>query len=367
MATPRTLRRYIAGKFLTGIFGTFLLLALLIFMIDFIELLRQSGGNKGTGSGVPAWRLAIIALMRLPAYTEFLLAFTVLCGAIFALLMLNRKSELAVMRAGGMSVWQFLRPGMMSALVIGTLASVVYNPLAAGARAEAEKMFAEAFGRETNLLGTDSGSWLRQDGTDGQSVINALAASNRGLTLTGVTAFVFDDKGAFIERIDAARADLKEGYWRIDDAWVVRAGHQPEKFGTYLLSTYLTPERVQDAMGSVSAVSFWELPALIEVAEKAKLSSSRLRIQYELLLSRPLLCVGMVLLAATVSLRSFRSGGIQTMVITGMAGAFAFFLMAEVSRQIGVAGMTTPWAAVWLPVVLLISVAATVLLNQEDG
>ena len=188
-----------------------------------------------------------------------------------------------------------------------------------------------------------------------------------GSTLTGVTVFMFDPAGNFSERIDAATADLKEGYWHIKDAWVARQGREPEKFASYLLSTYLTPERVQDALGSVIAVSFWELPGLIEVAEKAKLSASRLRIQYELLLSRPLLCIAMVLLAATVSLRSFRSGKIQTMVIAGMVGGFGFFLIAEVSRQVGVAGLAPPWVAVWLPVVLVMSITITVLLHQEDG
>jgi lipopolysaccharide export system permease protein len=109
------------------------------------------------------------------------------------------------------------------------------------------------------------------------------------------------------------------------------------------------------------------MPALIEVAEKAKLSSDRLRIQYEALMSRPLLCAAMVLLAATVSLRSFRGGGIQTMVIAGLVGGFGFFLISEVSRQVGVAGLTSPWAAIWLPVVLVVIVSATVLLHQEDG
>jgi lipopolysaccharide export system permease protein len=75
----------------------------------------------------------------------------------------------------------------------------------------------------------------------------------------------------------------------------------------------------------------------------------------------------MVLLAATVSLRSFRSGGIQTMVITGLVGGLGFFLLAEVSRQIGVAGLVPAWAAIWLPVVLLLVVSASVLLHQEDG
>ncbi len=115
------------------------------------------------------------------------------------------------------------------------------------------------------------------------------------------------------------------------------------------------------------SVSFWEMPALIEVAEKAKLSSDRLRIQYEALMSRPLLCAAMVLLAATVSLRSFRGGGIQTMVIAGLVGGFGFFLLSEVSRQVGVAGLAPPWAAIWLPVVLVMIVSAAVLLHQEDG
>jgi lipopolysaccharide export system permease protein len=364
MIAPPTLRLYIAKKFLTTIMGTFVLLAMLIFMIDFVELLRQSGKF----GSVSSTRLAGIALMRLPAYTEFLIAFAMLTGSIAALLFLSRKSELTVMRAGGMSVWQFLYPGMLVAFILGLLAVVGYNPLAAAGRAQAEKEFAAAFGRESNLLSSKSGSsWLRQDGADGQSVISASAATNRGLRLIGVSAFVFDHSGKFVERVDAASAELNEGYWHLKNAWVVRLGREPEKYGTYLISTYLTPERVQDALGTVFSVSFWELPGLIEVAEKAKLSTERLRVQYELLLARPLLCVAMVLLAATVSLRSFRSGGIQTMVMTGMVGGFGFFLLTEVSRQIGVAGLAPPWAAVWLPVALVAFISMTVLLHQEDG
>ncbi len=364
MLGQRTLGWYIAIKFLTAILAVFLLCSVLIFLIDFVELLRQSGKN----GEVSLATLAIIGLLRLPAYAEFLIAFAVLVGSITALLQLSRKSELTVMRAGGMSVWQFLRPGIVVAFMVGLLTATVFNPMAAAGRTAAENLFAEAFGKETNLLRSKSGStWLRQNGADGQSVISAGMATNRGLTLHGVSVFVFDSEGTFVERVDGKRADLHDGYWEVKEAWVVRIGREPEKFDTYLVSTYLTPDRVADALGTVFSVSFWELPALIEVAEKAKLSASRLRIQYEGLVSRPLLCAAMVLLAATVSLRSFRGGGIQTMVITGLVGGFGFFLLSEVSRQVGVAGLTPPWAAIWLPVVLVMVVSATVLLHQEDG
>jgi lipopolysaccharide export system permease protein len=364
MVRTRTLGFYIARRFLLGILLTFLLCSVLIFLIDFVELLRQTG----TAGNVPLSTLALIGVLRLPAYAEYLVGFAVLVGSITALLQLSRRSELTVMRAGGMSVWQFLRPGLFVAATLGVLTVTIFNPIAAAGRTASESLFATAFGKEANLLRSKSGaSWLRQNGADGQSVISAALASNRGLTLTGVSVFVFDNDGHFVERVDGARADLRDGYWEVRDAWVSRIGREPEKFAVYLVSTYLTPERVSDALGTLFSVSFWEMPALIEVAEKAKLSSERLRVQYEALISRPLLCAAMVLLAATVSLRSFRGGGIQTMVIAGLVGGFGFFLVSEVSRQAGVAGLTPPWAAIWLPVVLAMIVSATVLLHQEDG
>ena len=363
MPSRFTLSMYIGKRFLTAIFAVFGLCAILIFMIDFVELLRQAGKY----GSVPAWLLAWITLLRLPAYTEILLPFAVLVGSIGALLMLARKSELAVMRAGGMSVWQFLRPALAVALILGILSSVAFNPLAAGARDRAEDLYAEAFDRELQLLGKGSGTWLRQDGPDGQSVLNAASVQSHGTELRSVTAFIYDKSGKFSERVDARSASLEDGFWVLKKAVVSGAGREAEKYPTYLLSTYLSPERVADAFGSVISLSFWELPDLIYITEKAGLSSAQLRVQYELLLSRPLLCVAMVFLAATVSLRSFRSGGIQTMVVTGMVGGFGFFLFAEISRQIGMAGLAPIWAAVWIPVLLAILASVTVLLHQEDG
>src|SRR5262249_36966830 len=130
---------------------------------------------------------------------------------------------------------------------------------------------------------------------------------------------------------------------------------------------YLTRERVGEALGSESAVSLWQLPALIEVAEKAGLSAARYKMQHALLLARPLLLVAMVILAATVSLKSFRSGGIQPMVLAGMVGGIGFFLLTEVARQIGLAGVVSTTAATWVPIGLALLVSLTVLLHQEDG
>jgi len=55
------------------------------------------------------------------------------------------------------------------------------------------------------------------------------------------------------------------------------------------------------------------------------------------------------------------------MVLAGMVGGIGFFLLSEVSRQIGVAGLISPDTAVWVPIGLALLVSLTVLLHQEDG
>jgi lipopolysaccharide export system permease protein len=359
-----TLRTYVARRFTLMITATFGLCAILIFMIDIVELLRQAGKF----GRVPTFEITMMAILRLPAYTEILLPFCVLVGAIGALLLLSRKSELAVMRASGMSAWQFVIPGVLVAVLFGLFAVVVYNPVAAWARAESERRFAEAFGREASVLRSEGGgAWLRQDGPDGPSVMSAATASPDGRKLYTVMVLQYDRQGRFVERVDGRQATLLEGHWSIDKARVWNPSRAPAEHDVYLVSTWLTPERVTDALGTSLTLSVWDLPGLIEVTEKAGLSASRFRVQYETLLARPILLMVMVLLAATVSLRSFRGGGIQTMVMTGMIGGFGFFLLAEISRQIGVSGLAPPVLAVWVPVAVAGCGALTVLLHQEDG
>lgn len=359
-----TLWRYIGGRFVIAMLGTLAVCATLIIMIDLVELLRMTGRS----GSIPMLTVAMIVGLRLSSYIEVLLPFCVLVGSGVALIQLNRRSELAVMRAAGMSAWQFVGPGLLVAMSLGVLATVAFNPLAAITRAEADRLLAELYGREASVFGSGAaGAWLRQQGVDGSSVLSASAASRDGLTVYNPTLLQFDADGRFVERVEGVRALLRDGYWQFEQAKVARPGREPEQFDTYAASTYLTPDRIGDALGSAISLSFWQLPGVISETERAGLSAARFQVQYDLHLSRPMLLAVMVLLAASVSLRSFRSGGLQTMVGLGAIGGLGFLLFSEVSRQVGVAGLTPSLLAVWVPVVVALCGSLTVLLHQEDG
>jgi lipopolysaccharide export system permease protein len=213
----------------------------------------------------------------------------------------------------------------------------------------------------------NAGAWLREDGADGPSVVHATEVLNQGLDLQGVTVFQYDREHGLTERIEAKRAVLKDGRWELDDAWVSAVGQERAFYKRYLLSTYLTPTQVRDSLGTVFAISFWDLPNFIQIAEKAGLPATQYRVQYQLLLSRPFLLVTMVLIAATCSLRGFRFGNVQINAVFGLAAGFTFFVFAEVSRNFAMAGLTSAVAAAWVPVIVAASLALTVLLYKEDG
>jgi lipopolysaccharide export system permease protein len=361
-----TLARYFSARFLAAMLAMFLVCCVLIFFVDFIEILRRSGKYSNEASG---FLLVWITLLRLPSFSELTLPFAVLIGTIVIFLMLSRTSELVVMRAAGVSVWQFTLPAILVAFLLGIGFVTVYNPVAASARGEAERLYAAAFGKGDSFLQSagNSGAWLREDGEDGPSVVHALRVLNQGLELRGVSVFQYSPTHQLTERIEAKRAVLKNGRWELEEAWVSAPGREPVLYKNYLLSTYLTPTQVRDTLGTVYSISFWDLPNFIEIAERAGLPATQYRVQYQLLLSRPFLLVTMVLIAATCSLQSFRFGNVQINAMFGLAAGFGFFVFAEVSRNFAMSGLTSAVAAAWIPIIVAMSLALTVLLYKEDG
>ncbi len=356
--------RYIAKRVFLTICSVFVLVMVIIFMIDLVEILRIAGRS----GSVPMTSVLWIVLLRLPSFAELTMPFAILAGTIGAFLALNRNAEIVVTRAAGMSVWQFLAPGLAVALALGVFANTTYNPMAAAARAKSEAVYAEAFGEKSSLFsGSAAVQWLRQDGVDGSSVMSATTTANQGRSLAGVQVVQFDRRGAFVEHVEAQRAELRDGYWDLTNAIVERPRAAPEHFESYQVSTYLTPTEVNETLGSEFSVSFWQLPGLIQLAERAGLPAKAFRVQYASLLTRPIQFAIMVLLAGTVALRTFRFGKIQTKVVGGLVFGFGFFVLAEVSRQMGVAGLISSMASVLVPVAIGGFASVTVLLHQEDG
>lgn len=357
-----TLWRYFGSRFLVSALAIFGGVLALVALLDAVELLRRTSGFEHVSAGL----VFKTSLLRVPMVTERIMPFCVLVGAMTCYLNLSRRNELVVARAAGMSAWQFVAPAIAVALALGVVATVIYNPLAAYMFERSKIHEAAIFGkREFGMQ--DTGFWVRQKSPDGQSIINARSSLGQGLQLKGVTVFTFDREGQFQNRIEAATATLEKGAWVLSEAKIYATDAPPQNFENYRLKTYLSPEQVRESFATAETLPFWELPGYIATAENAGLSSSAYRLQYQKLLARPFLLAAMVLLAASFSLRFFRMGGVQTMVLGGILSGFLLYVLSKITEDMSTADLLSPVVAAWGPVLLGGLTGFLVLLYQEDG
>jgi lipopolysaccharide export system permease protein len=358
---PGTLTRYFGMRFFNVVAGTFLSLFALILMLDFIESLRR----HSEGANVSALLIAQISFYRVPHITERIIPFTVLIGAMVCYLNLSRRLELVVARAAGVSAWQFVRPAILIALLVGIAVTTLYNPISATFRERSERL--EAAMRGDGRDQSDSNLWLRQRTQDGQSIINARRSTRQGSELSDVSIFMLDNADGYLGRIEAKRATLQNGYWRLENARIYAGETVPTNHDSYDLRTNLTRAQVQETFATPETVPFWQLPSLISLAEAAGLGAVGYRLQYYQLMVLPLYLVAMVLLAAAVSLRLFRSGGVQRMVLSGVAAGFLLYILSKVTGDLSKASLMPPLVAASLPPFLGGVTGLIALLYQEDG
>ncbi len=359
-----TLYRYLSLQFLISV-GTILgILLAFVYLLDIVEMLRQFSGR----AEVSFSRIALLGLLKLPYVAEQMLPFAFLFGAMLAFTKLTRNHELVVVRASGVSVWQFLLPGLVVALVTGIFTITVYNTVSATFYQEFENLHANSLQSKSRLLQVSrQGLWLRQGDRNEQSVIHALGIKDRGRTLEHVIIFLYEGGDNWVGRIDAQSAILEPGYWDIKNAQITEAGLPTVFRQNYRLETSLTVDQIQDSFASPDTMSFWDLPHFIEVAEAAGFSALRHRLHWHTVLSTPFLLCAMVLIAATVSLRLTRLGGISRLVVAGVITGFILYFISDLASALGMSGNLPVTLAAWSPTFVALLLGLATLFYLEDG
>lgn len=359
-----TLARYFGLRFINAVLVVFAGIFALVALIDYIELMRRAGDIPNVSAAL----VAKTSFYRVPQVVERILPFCVLIGAMSCYLNLSRRLELVVARSAGMSAWQFIAPAVATAFVFGILATAIYNPISATLQERSKRFEAELFGQTANALSRNGGTfWMNQRTDEGQAIINAVASRDQGINLNGVSIFVFDNDGRFKQRIEARAAVLVPDAWILHDTRIFGVGTVPTTQTEYRLKTSLTPEQVRESFATPETVPFWELPGYIQIAQHAGLLAAGYKLQFQKLLARPFLLAAMVLLAAAVSLRFFRFGGVQKMVLSGIAAGFLLYVLSKVTEDLSKAELMHPAAAAWLPVLVGGVTGFVALLYQEDG
>ncbi len=374
MRIPLTLSFYIGRHFLLTILATILVMLVIVELIELLELVRRTADSVRP---ITLGLLLEMTLLKLPTTAEKIYPFAVMIGGMITLSRLTRSSELVVARAAGVSVWQFLLPGVAMVMLLGMLIVAVINPIAASTIGLYDRLEAKYItGKASVLSVSPSGLWMRQSDTDpiafrnttaNEYIIHAVRMDQTTYTLETVMILLFDAAHRFVGRIDAPSAQLMTGEWRMRDAVLSTNQGQPSKLSEFRMPTSLTINHIQDSFSAPETFSFWQLPAFIAVLETAGFSALKHRLHFHSLMALPLLLAGMVLLAAVFSLRPPRRGRTGISMVIGLAAGFVLYFMTNIIYALGASGDLPIALAAWAPSLIVAMVAGASLLHLEDG
>lgn len=365
MRFPTKITLYMAVQFLIWLCIGLAVFIGLIFLVDSVEILRKSATRA-----VPYSVVLQISLLHLPTLLEQMAPFSFLFGAILCFNKLARTRELVVVRASGISVWQFLLPPIGVSILIGLFIICFFNPLSAMMQNRAEQLENKYFENDNNLISfSKSGLWLKQrsEADDGETLITAANISPDSRHFRDMTIFEFDTNKKFTRRIDAKQGLLTNSQWIFNDVLINEPSKLPQKLPEYTMPTKLSLAQIQDSFNSPDTISFWELPDFIAALEASGFSALRHKLYYHSILTTPIMLATMVLIAAVYSLRFARRQKSGILITSCVFTGFFFFFITKLTASFGIAGNMPIILAAWTPTIIFVLIGVWILLHLEDG
>lgn len=361
---PSTLSRYLAWMYTKAFLQLLVILLGIVYLFDTVELLRRAAKFDN----VPLSLVLQMGLLKLPEIGQIILPFAILFSALYTFWFLARRQELVIVRAAGLSVWQFLGPIIGVAMLVGIVHMSMINPVGAAMMTRYHGLEAAYLKPNDNTISIgDQGLWLRQKNGDDVVMLHADTVKMPEWKLNGVTAFYFTPSGDFRRRIDADHAGLNDGLWTFRNVVINEPGQIPKRAQSETLPTNLSVSEIEESFSTAEETPFWSLPSYIRTMEETGFDSRKLRIHFQTLLAQPLLFAAMVILAATVSLKVARAQQTAVMISAGVIMGFLMFFASSFLKALGASDQIPAFLAAWFPSFIALSLGISVILTTEDG
>ena len=324
---------YIFKKFLYSFLITFIILASIIFIGDFVEQFRKTAGKD-----VPFNIILQLTIFNFPNIISYTLPITSFFSSILALLILIRNSELTVISGMGISNIKAILPALILHFFIGITFITLVNPLIAIFDDRYSNLKYEYIDRVDKFASiTKNGLWLKQDNyeTNLTSVLYAKSTEQEGKILNFFMLLEYDDKGTFNGRIDGEKAELKNGYWKMSEIQVT------PKYGetTYLnhldYKTNIKPNDISDSLSSPSSISIWRLLTFISFLEELGYSAIDFKMHLYSLISLPFFISSLVLLAFSLIQGIKQNDKFSKIIFSSLILIFFFYFISNLLNALG--------------------------------
>lgn len=348
----KVLTRWIVSEVLRATALVAALFAALFLFFDFVDQIEDIGrGTYGLKEAL------LYVVLRLPSRLYELLPIAFLVGTLAALAQMARHSELAVLRASGMSVAALWGKLALAATIMGLVILVVGEWLVPPSEQFARLFRGNALGSSDVSTDLRSGLWIR----DGDDFINVRRVARDGrLRSLEIFRFGSDRTLTAIDRVAEAKFDAEHGVWRLKEVQRRRFAADrivAESMPELEWQTELTPNVLAVLTMEPSRMTMWALYTFSRHLLRNGQNADR---YLQALLRKsiyPLTAFVMATLALPFALGHARGTPIGFKVFLGTLLGVAFHLLNSLSSNLGVLVGWSPWLAAALPGIAFMALA----------
>ncbi|MBO7484343.1 MAG: LptF/LptG family permease [Alphaproteobacteria bacterium] len=360
--------RYTLSRFLMIFMAVLLTLTAIILLFDLVELLRQAAKREN----IAFFDVLTLALLKSPQMMHIIFPFVVLISGMIFFLLLNRSSELIVMRAVGMSAWNVLIPLGVLVFCLGLLDIMAFSPISSSTARRYERL-EERIGMKSSspFKWTEDGFWWREITENGTLVIRASQVNQKEgqISLENVSVLDLSQADLYRKHIESQKAYLNQGELLLTQAFVVDPETEKAEIKEKIsFETTLSLERLLEKFDEPQTMSFWRFPHFIRFLKHAGFSVRQHEVYFFELTAFPLFLVAMLLISALFTLPpSNRRGGVFLRVLAVLGTGFGLYFFSRITNVMGLNGSLPLFLAAWGPALIAIPICISCLLHFEDG
>lgn len=365
------LYKYLLKRFLATFIGLSAGLMLLVFLIDSIETAYRLS-RKDQAQPLDAIGLS---MLKMPGLFEQILPFAILLTTVIVFRRLCVDSEVDVIRSIGVSAWRFLSPIVGVSFILGIISITMLNPVAVNLNTlydlKQDVVKGEAIASEQSII--QANSWVRNKVGDNYYILTMgkvipLTRKKDSLKIIGGNTRIQDETGNLLEQILFGSAVIYGEHWDLSEVTQINYRNQETTQKEKLsLSTNLPAKDLIERAISPEFLTFWQLPKNIRILKKAGLSVSHHLLYFFNKIAQPFLFVSLAVLGAVLALRPSRRGGGGYVIIVSIISGFIIWSFSSIVFSLGLEGNIPVLIAAWLPSIISIMAAISLILYKEDG
>lgn len=319
--------RYIAGVVISGTLTAMLVVVGLSVFFSLIGEIEEVGKGSYT-----LLKMLVTVVLTIPNSMYELFPVAALLGSLIGMGMLASNSELIAMRASGLSVWRIVRSVMQAGVIMLLVAVLLGEFVAPLAEQTAQQLRASATDTSVSFMGS-RGLWVR----DGKLFINATKVVSEN-TLAGITVYEFDDEGRLKVATSARYARYRKGQWilvNVRQSEFREDSVQVSQVDKLSRDSLLTPELLGIVMLKPEDMSARDINQFMGYLEDNGLDTQQYR--YALLgrFITPLSALVMLFVSVPFVFGGLRSVGAGQRLFIGILVGFGFYILSQISGQMG--------------------------------